>query len=191
MVLDRNFAAVLAAAANGDEKSFAVMWRDLHPPLLRYLRVVMRNRAVAEDVAGDVWLEVARRLDRFAGDEKAFRAWLFTLARRRAIDALRHAGRTPEHLTGDVADLDRPSEADTAGAALERLDTRWALAMIASLPADQAEAITLRVIAGFEVKDVARLLGKRPGAVRVAAHRGLRTLAARLATSSRRSGVTH
>lgn len=194
MVLDRNFAAVLGAAANGDEQAFAVLWRDLHPPLLRYLSIVVRDRAVAEDVAGDVWVDVARRLDSFAGDEKAFRGWLFTLARRRAIDALRHAGRAREDLTGDVADLDRPSGIDTAGAALERLDTGRALEMIASLPGDQAEVITLRVIAGMDVKDVARLLGKRPGTVRVAAHRGLRTLAARLAASgpsSRRSGVTH
>lgn len=193
-MLNRDFAAALAAAANGDEKAFAVLWRDVHPPLLRYLRVVVRDRAVAEDVAGDVWVDVARRLDRFAGDEMAFRGWLFTLARRRAIDALRHAGRTPEDLTGDVADLDRPSGVDTAGTALERLDTERALEMIASLPADQAEVITLRVIAGMDAKDVARLLDKRPGTVRVAAHRGLRTLAARLAASSPRSprsGVTH
>jgi RNA polymerase sigma-70 factor (ECF subfamily) len=60
------------------------------------------------------------------------------------------------------------------------MGTRRALELIASLPRDQAEAIALRVIAGLDVKDVARLLGKRPGAVRVAAHRGLRTLAARL-----------
>lgn len=152
----------------------------MHPALLRYLRVLAKDEALAEDIAAEVWLDVARRLDDFVGDESAFRGWLFTLARRRMIDQWRRDSRTPVQLTGDAADLDRPGGSDTAGTALERISTQRALDLIASLPRDQAEAIALRVIAGLDVKEVARLLGKRPGAVRVAAHRGLRTLAARL-----------
>ena len=184
MVLERDFAAVLRAAADGDELAFTRLWRDVHPALLRYLRVLTRDQMLAEDVAAEVWLDVTRRIDRFTGDEQAFRGWLFTLARRRAIDAHRQARRAPVQLTGDVADLDRPSSHDTAGSAIEQLATTRALELIASLPRDQAEAIMLRVIAGLDVKEVARLLGKRPGAVRVAAHRGLRTLASRLARQS-------
>ena len=179
-MLARDFASVLSAAASGDELAFARLWRDVHPALLRYLRVLTRDETVAEDVAAEVWVDVTRRLGSFSGDESAFRGWLFTLARRRAIDVWRAAQRARVHLTGDDADLDRAGVQDTAGSALERMTTQQALALIATLPMDQAEAITLRVIAGLDVKDVARLLGKRPGAVRVAAHRGLRTLAARL-----------
>ena len=58
--------------------------------------------------------------------------------------------------------------------------------MIASLPAEQAEIIMLRVVAGLDAVDVARIVGKTPGAVRVAAHRGLR----RLASLAERTGVT-
>jgi len=68
----------------------------------------------------------------------------------------------------------------TAVAALDNLSTEAALALIASLPRGQAEVIVLRVVAGLDVGQVARIVGKRPGAVRVAAHRGLRALAARL-----------
>ncbi|HEY3632621.1 MAG TPA: RNA polymerase sigma factor [Jatrophihabitantaceae bacterium] len=184
-MLARDFAAVLEAAAGGDETAFAKLWRDVHPALLRYLRVVTKDQTLAEDVAADVWVDVARRLDAFVGDESAFRGWLFTLARRRAIDAWRQAQRAPVHLTGDDADLDRPGEHDTAGSALERMGTQRALALLATLPREQAEVIALRVIAGLDVKEVAHLLGKRPGAVRVAAHRGLRTLAARFTSEPR------
>lgn len=142
--------------------------------------MLTKDATLCEDVAAEVWVDVARRLRDFSGDESAFRGWLFTLARRRAIDAWRQAERAPLHLTADHTDLDRPGAHDTAGLALERISTRRALDLIATLPRDQAEAIALRVIAGLDVKEVARLLGKRPGAVRVAAHRGLRTLAARL-----------
>ncbi len=190
IVLEADFTMVLDAASNGDETAFARLWRDMHPALLRYLRVLLRDNVAAEDVAADVWVDVSRRLGAFRGDEGAFRGWLFTLGRRRAIDTWRRASRTPVHLTDDISRLDRVADHDTAGSALERLGTERALALIATLPQDQAEAITLRVIAGLDVKQVALLLGKRPGAVRVAAHRGLRTLAARLRDTSSLQGVT-
>jgi RNA polymerase sigma-70 factor (ECF subfamily) len=177
-VLEREFPGVLRAAATGDEAAFARLWRDAHPPLLRYLRVLAGD--AAEDVAGEVWLEVARRLARFRGGEQEFRGWLFTLARRRVTDMRRYDARRPVRLTDDAGELDRPGADDTAVAALDKLSTEAAVALIASLPRDQAEVIMLRVIAGLDVGQVARIVGKRPGAVRVAAHRGLRALAARL-----------
>jgi RNA polymerase sigma-70 factor, ECF subfamily len=191
VVLEGEFGVVLDAAAGGDEMAFARLWRDVHPVLLRYLRVLLRDTTAAEDIAADVWVDVSRRLVDFTGDEPAFRGWLFTLGRRRAIDTWRRASRAPVHLTDDVSEFDRPGRYDdTAGSVLERIDTERALALIATLPRDQAEAITLRVIAGLDVKAVAHLLGKRPGAVRVAAHRGLRTLASRLKDTSSLEGVT-
>jgi len=180
---------VLRAAARGDETAFARLWRDAHPPLLRYLWVVAGEGA--EDVAAEVWLEVARGLARFRGDELAFRGWLFTLARRRAADQRRYSRRHPVRLTGDDAELERPATDDTAAAALESLSTEGALELIATLPPYQAEVIVLRVIAGLEVRQVAQITGKHPGAVRAAAHKGLRTLAARLsAPAGQEHGVT-
>jgi RNA polymerase sigma-70 factor, ECF subfamily len=180
-VLEREFPGVLRAAAAGDETAFARLWRDAHPPLLRYLRVLARD--AAEDVAGEVWLEVARGISRFKGGEQEFRGWLCTLARRRVTDMRRHNARRPVRLTDDNGELERPGADDTAMAALDNLSTEAAVALIASLPRDQAEVIVLRVIAGLDVGQVARIVGKRPGTVRVAAHRGLRTLAARLGQS--------
>jgi RNA polymerase sigma-70 factor (ECF subfamily) len=177
-VLEREFPSVLQAAIAGDETAFARLWRDVHPPLLRYLRVVAGS--AAEDIASEVWLEVARRLSRFRGGEQEFRGWLFTVARRRVTDMRRYESRRPVRLTGDPADLDGPAADDTALEALDNLSTEAAVALIASLPRDQAEVIVLRVIAGLDVGHVARIVGKRPGTVRVTAHRGLRALAARL-----------
>jgi RNA polymerase sigma-70 factor (ECF subfamily) len=177
-VLEREFPGVLRAAALGDDAAFARLWRDAHPPLLRYLRLLAGDSA--EDVASEVWLEVARRLPRFRGGEQDFRGWLLTLARRRVTDMRRHDARRPAWLTADAGDLDRPGADDTAVAALDNLSTEAAIALIATLPPEQAEVIVLRVIAGLDAGRVARIVGKRPGAVRVAAHRGLRALAARL-----------
>ena len=75
---------------------------------------------------------------------------------------------------------------DTADVVIERISTRAVLSALATLPRDQGEIIMLRVVAGLDAADVARIVGKSPGAVRVAAHRGLR----RLADVVDRSGVT-
>jgi RNA polymerase sigma-70 factor, ECF subfamily len=187
LVLGLEFDEVLRAAARGDEAAFARLWRDNQPSLLRYLRVLTGDSA--EDVASEVWLGVARRLPLFRGGEGEFRAWLFTTARRRVIDLRRYADRHPVSLTGDPVQLDRRAADDTAAAALAHMSTNAALELIASLPRHQAEIIVLRVIACLDAKQVARIVGKRPGAVRVATHRGLRTLAARLSAVTDR-GVT-
>jgi RNA polymerase sigma-70 factor, ECF subfamily len=178
---------VLTAARGGDEAAFAALWRDLNPGLLRYLRVVAP--AWAEDVASEVWLEVTVGLGRFSGPESGFRAWVFTVARQRAVDAARYAARRPVLPVPVEALADRAGPDDPADAAVERLSTEAALGLLAELPADQAEVIALRVIAGLDVARVAEIVDKRPGTVRVLAHRGLRRLAQRLAQRTQRAEV--
>jgi RNA polymerase sigma-70 factor, ECF subfamily len=130
-----------------------------------------------EDIAAETWVYVVRGLTLFRGDEQAWRAWLFTTARRRAIDLARHRSRRPETALDDVAAAQLPSSADSAETAMENLSTAAAIGLLAGLPPLQAEVILLRVVAGLDTESVARLLRKSPGAVRVAAHRGLRRLA--------------
>ena len=172
------FEDVLLAAAGGDEEAFGTLWRDLQPRLLRYFRVV--SPSVAEDLASETWLGVIRGIDRFEGGEPAFRAWVFTLARHRAIDWRRRAARRPT-VSAPVEGLaELPGPDDLVAQVLEGRSTRAALALVAELPADQAEVVALRVLGRLEVAEVARIVGKRPGSVRVLAHRGLRRLASRV-----------
>lgn len=172
------FEDVLLAAAGGDEEAFGTLWRDLQPRLLRYFRVV--SPSVAEDLASETWLGVIRGIDRFEGGEPAFRAWVFTIARHELLDwRRRETRRGIEDLAPNgVAEQLAPD--DPEASALEHLSTRAALAQVATLPPDQAEAIVLRVVAGLGVDRVAAIMGKRPGTVRVLTHRGLRRLAERL-----------
>ena len=178
------FAAVLAAAQHGSEAAFSRLWRDGNPALLRYLRVIAPD--AAEDIAADTWLQVVRGLASFRGDEQAWRAWLFTTARRRAVDEGRRRSRRPTTPLEEVPPARVPVSPDAAEVAMEHLGTRSAMALVAGLPALQAEVILLRVVAGLDTETVARLVGRSPGAVRVAAHRGLRRLARTLAEA----GVT-
>jgi RNA polymerase sigma-70 factor, ECF subfamily len=184
VVIGDGFAAVLAAAKGGSETAFSRLWRDGNPALLRYLRVIAPD--AAQDIAADTWLQVVRGLAGFRGDEQAWRAWLFTTARRRAIDEGRRRSRRPTSPLDEMPPARQPVSPDAAEVAIERLSTRSAMALVAELPPLQAEVILLRVVAGLDTETVARLTGRRPGAVRVAAHRGLRRLAQILAEA----GVT-
>jgi RNA polymerase sigma-70 factor (ECF subfamily) len=170
--------AAVARAQDGDESAFAVAYRIVQPGLLGYLRGLVGDDA--EDVASDAWLEIARDLGRFRGDGAGFRGWTATIARHRALDHLRRrrVRPTPSALEQDVLDL--PAPQSTHDQALESLSTERALALIRDLPRDQAEAVLLRVVVGLDGPGAARVLGKRPGAVRTAAHRGLKRLARRL-----------
>ncbi|MEV4615026.1 RNA polymerase sigma factor [Kitasatospora sp. NPDC049258] len=173
-----DLAAAVEAARDGDEEAFRLLFRAVQPGLLRYLRMLVGGRAEdAEDIASEAWLQVARDLGRFTGDSAGFRAWVATIARNRAMDHLRRQRRRP------VADLpveylaELAAAEDTATAALTTVTTADALALIARLPRDQAEAVLLRVVLELDAESAAQVLGKRAGSVRMASHRGLRRLA--------------
>ncbi|MGD1217075.1 MULTISPECIES: RNA polymerase sigma factor [Streptomyces] len=175
---DGELGAAVARAQDGDETAFAVAYRIVQPGLLGYLRGFVGDDA--EDVASDAWLEIARDLGRFTGDGAGFRGWTATIARHRALDHLRRLKVRPRSGMIEANVLDLPSPHSTHDQALESLSTARALELVRELPQDQAEAVLLRVVVGLDGPAAARVLGKRPGAVRTAAYRGLKRLAQRL-----------
>jgi RNA polymerase sigma-70 factor, ECF subfamily len=177
-VIGEDFPAVLAAAQDGSENAFAQLWRDGNQALLRYLRVAVPD--CAEDVAAETWLQVVRGLPAFHGDEPAWRSWLFTIARRRTLDEHRRRGRHPEAPHAELPPGTEPAAADAAALALSNLAVAELVRAVRELPAQQAEIILLRILADLDNETVGRIVGRSPGAVRIAAHRGLRRLAQNL-----------
>ncbi|UIX31288.1 RNA polymerase sigma factor [Streptomyces sp. GQFP] len=175
---DEELGAAVARAQDGDEAAFAVAYRIVQPGLLGYLRGLVGDEA--EDVASDAWLEISRDLGRFKGDGAGFRGWTATIARNRALDLLRRRRVRPQGTALEEDVLELPGPYNTPDQVLETLSTEYALGLIAGLPRDQAEAVLLRVVVGLDASAAARVLGKRPGAVRTAAHRGLKRLARQL-----------
>ncbi|MFD6322621.1 RNA polymerase sigma factor [Streptomyces sp. NPDC058442] len=173
---DAELTTAVGAAQDGDETAFRTVYRAVHPRLLGYVRTLVGDPD-AEDVTSEAWLQIARDLQRFSGDADRFRGWAARIARNRALDHIRMRGRRPA-IGGDETELTgRAAAFDTADRAIESMATDGALAFISRLPQDQAEAVVLRVVVGLDAKTAAETLGKRPGAVRTAAHRGLKRLA--------------
>jgi RNA polymerase sigma-70 factor (ECF subfamily) len=176
-VIEGDLRSLTRAAQHGDEDAFRSLYRAVQPGLLRYLRALVGDDA--EDVASEAWYQISRDLCRFDGKGE-FKAWALTIARHRALDHLRRQRRRPavpmppEHLP-QITD-----ERDAGERAAELMSTDAAISLIASLPRDQAEAVLLRAVVGLDATTAARVLKKRPGAVRMATFRGLRRLAERL-----------
>jgi RNA polymerase sigma-70 factor (ECF subfamily) len=161
-------------AQQGDAEAFRLLYRDIQPRLLRYLHATAGQDA--EDIASETWLQVTRDLPGFSGTYDGFRGWVATIARHRALDHRRKTTRRPA-LPVPAEDLAAwPAAADTAQSAIDAVATGHAVALIATLPPDQAEAVLLRAVLGLDAATAGHILGKRPGAIRTAAHRGLKTL---------------
>lgn len=172
---DRN--AILSAAVAGDESAFALLYRDTQPRLRRYAWALVGQDA--DDVTAEAWLQIAQDLRSFRGDADGFRAWAARIVRNRAIDHVRAQRRRPVELTDRDEALDS-ADSNASDEALDRVSTYRAVSLIAQLPRDQAEAVLLRVVVGLDSARAGEVLGKSAVAVRVAAHRGLKTLAKRL-----------
>jgi RNA polymerase sigma-70 factor, ECF subfamily len=173
-----DLADVASEAAAGDEFAFRALYRAVQPGLLRYLHGLVGEDA--EDVASETWLQIARDIRTYRGEGGGFRGWAATIARHRALDHLRRRQRRPSVPTDLAHFAGLPGFDDTEGRAMEAVGMRSTIDWIATLPKDQAEAILLRVVVGLDAETAAGVLGKRAGAVRTAAYRGLRRLAAQL-----------
>jgi RNA polymerase sigma-70 factor (ECF subfamily) len=179
----------LRAASRGDEAGFVALYRDLQPRLLRYATALIG--AEAEDVTAETWLQVARDLRGFQGDLDGFRGWVSTICRNRAMDWARTRTRRPADPTGMEALAEYPDTTDAHGSAVEGMSTRWAMAQILALPRTEAEAVLLRAVVGLDATTAGKVLGKRPGTVRVAAHRGLKKLAKTIRNDDWTAGEGH
>jgi RNA polymerase sigma-70 factor (ECF subfamily) len=176
MTIGNDFPAVLDAARTGAGWALAVLYRDLQPRLLRYL--ALHEPTSADDLASEVWIGVARGLRRFSGDEDDFRAWIFTIARRRMLDLRRKVERRRAvSVPPDVLAALGGATGDAEEEAVNRIEADRTISRLTALSPDQADVLFLRVVAGLSVSEVAEVLAKRQGTIRVLQHRALRGLA--------------
>jgi len=146
----------------GSDSAFSSLWRHFQPRMVRYLAMFTNE---PEDLSSEVWIKIAASIGSFQGDAVAFKGWIYTVARNAATDLARKKKRSGT--TVELTETDWTSENSTL---VEVMD------LIKRLPKEYAEIILLRVVAELEVNDVAEILGKRPGNVRVLTHRGLKQL---------------
>ena len=164
------FTALLGAARDGSEAAWQELYSGLAPVVLGYLRA--NGSPDPEDVLSEVFLQVARDIVKFDGDEKGFRSWVFTIAHHRLIDARRHSARRPVELSPEPPEPMQRAE-DAANEALTRIGNEEVQRILSLLSTDQRTVLLLRVVGDMSIEAVATAVGKRPGAVKALQRRGL------------------
>ena len=167
MTIGMAFPEVLSAAQAGADWA----WRQLYDSVAGRVRSYVAGQGAPDpdEVTGEVLLQLVRGIDRFVGDESAFRSWVFVIAHHRVIDERRRSRRRTDVQrrlpvpTGDLADDD----------ALSRLwPEEWA-ERLGRLSDAQRTVLLLRVVSGLSAEEVGRVIGKKAGAVRVLQHRAV------------------
>jgi RNA polymerase sigma-70 factor, ECF subfamily len=178
--------AMVRDARAGDSHALGQLYDTYRDRVARFATGRLGDAEKAEDVTSETFEAVCRNLGSYrAGTD--FEAWLFTIAHRRVADHFRRRFRRREveldeavltHQGGRAAlpgplppAVDGPEEAVLA--AERRAEVAGAFRR---LRADQQEVLALRVLGGLSAAQVADVLGKSEGAVRVAQHRALRSL---------------
>lgn len=167
---DEAFERLLAAARANADWAWEAIYRAHAPALLGYLRA--QGAASPEDLLGDVFVSLVRDLPRFSGGPQAFRAWLYRIAQNRLIDAWRMAARRPT-----VGVTEAPEIEDGGADPAARLQSREVVAMLRQLPPDQRAVLYLRFVADLPQREIAEVLGRRVGAVKMLQRRGEARLA--------------
>lgn len=171
--------ALVQDARSGDAGAWEALYRRAYPRLLAYARRRLPSDDAARDAVGETMARAVRGIARFRDDGNGFDAWLSGILRHVVLDVQRSAGRRPVTAVAEVAEraTDAPGPEELLLSSYDAAAVRRAFASLGEADRDLLE---LRVVMGLSSDEVAGVLGKRPGAVRMAQARALERLRAQL-----------
>ena len=165
--------SLIEAARDGSVAAFERLYRALASQVVSYLR--WHRVSDPDGLTNDVFAQVHRKLGSFEGDEQGFRSWVFTIAHHRMIDDRRRSQRQP-FVAGEIEVEDHRAMGDVEDDAFALLSSDRVNELLAILSPDQRNVVLLRVVADLSVEEVARILGKREGAIKALQHRAMGAL---------------
>lgn len=174
---EQDLEAGVIAARSGDEMAFALLWRENNSRLTKFVQArTYKSDLDFEEIVSEVWINVAKDINKFKGDYSGFTAWIYTIARNRIVDASRKRNRTIR----SQAELDEaswiPSNQDIVKDFEASENVKKIIEEINILPAAQAEVLMLRLVADLSVEEIAKIVKKNANSVRVLSHRGITKL---------------
>lgn len=168
---DLRFEDLLLAAQRGDESAWAALYSAYAPGLQGFF--YSRHASEPEDLLGEVFVDLTRRLHAFSGSEKQFRSWVFMIAHNRLVDERRRLNRRPAFPAAQEVFEGRPDLQDVASVAVQNVRAEDALQLIDQLTPEQSAVLRMRLVEGLTVDEVATRLSKSPGAIKAIQRRGL------------------
>lgn len=166
---------LVEAAINGDQQAFGQIYDAHMDELFRFIYARVEDRQTAEDITSDVFLKAWEKLDSYEIRGAPFRAWLYRIARNAVIDHYRtRKQEAPLEAVINTTDEDSMPVAQKVSLSLE---SETVLTAMHEITDDQRNVLILKFVQNLTTKEVAKILGKRQGAIRALQMRGLQSLA--------------
>lgn len=171
---ETNESALIRRAQQGDTEAAAQLYRRHGPAIFRYFLFRLGDELAAEDLTGEVFLQMVRGLPRFEDRGAPFSAWLYRIAHARLVD---HHRRAQVRQTEPLLDTTPDSAPGPEAESFQRAEQRRMAAALATLTEEQQLVVQLRFVEGCSLEQTAQLMQKTVGAVKAVQHRALRSLA--------------
>ena len=160
-------------AQNGDKEAFTELYETYFSKLYRYVVVRIGNRAEAEDMTQQVFVKAYKSISSYRWRGVPFSAWLFRIAHNLVVDFFRKESKRP---TVPLEESLVASDDNVQQVVERRLDVERVMAATRQLTAAQREVISLRFAGGLAIAEVARVMGKKEGAVKALQHSAIAAL---------------
>jgi RNA polymerase sigma-70 factor (ECF subfamily) len=171
---------LIERARHGDKSCFSALYDYYLPPIYRFIYMKVTHREEAEDLSHEVFLSAWQNLTRYEAQGFPFGSWLYQIARNKVIDYYRvkKPNVSLEHFDADLikAEFTIEAKADTA------LTLEGVRGAMKQLTPDQQDVLLMKFMEDLSHRDIALIMGKSEGAVRLIQHRALQELKKTLRT---------
>jgi RNA polymerase sigma-70 factor (ECF subfamily) len=177
-------ASLLARIATGDQDAFAGFYDLTSRTVFGIVLTVLRDRAQAEEVTQEVYVDAWKHAPRFDAGQGSPSAWLNTIAHRRAIDRVRSAERSSKRELRHIEAEGEPIAVDTSDIVIANDESRRVRAALQSLPEPQRTAVHLAYFEGRSHRDIANMLEVPLGTVKTRIRDAMKRLRTQLGEAS-------
>jgi len=178
---------LVAAARGGDRRALEALFERALTPVYRYVAFKLgTNSTDVEDVVQETFIGAMGSISRLRGDdEAALMSWLLSIARFKVADHLRARYSRPADSIDDDTRPEIRAKVDVEAMVVQGTEDRALRDAIRELTPEQEEVVTLRFLLGYEIEQVAGMVGRTEGAVKALQHRALATMRRRLDEEAR------
>jgi len=162
---------LVVQAVNGNTDAFGDLYTIFVEKIYRYVFYHVKSKMAAEDITGEVFLKAWRAIGSCRGKESTFSPWLYRIAHNQLIDEIRKRDRQVPLDLDNVGII-----SDSESSAEKYSEKQELLKLIDRLPSNQRQVILLKFIEGMDNREIAKIMNKSEGAIRVTQMRALAVL---------------